>query len=117
MKEYKVLFKDENLTLYKINENIGFVIGNVKIDFSKFAGSVQIGNLYKHYGNIGIPQEIYSKLYNYRFSMITTYIFNASHHSVIHHTFMGDGITSPLNNQAGVWNAKIGFLAPLVQDI
>lgn len=117
LKEYKVLFEDENLTLYKINENIGFVVGNVKIDFSKFEVGIKLGNLYKYYGNIGIPQEIYSKLYNYEFSMVTTYISNEFHHSVIHHTFMGDGLTSPINNQEGVWDAKIGFLAPLVQDI
>ena len=117
LKEYKVLFEDENLTLYKINENIGFVVGNVKIDFSEFTGGSQVGNLYEYYGNIGIPQEIYSKLYNYNFSMVTTYISNESHHSVIHHTFMGDGLTSPINNQEGVWKAEIGFLAPLVQDI
>lgn len=117
LKEYKVLFEDENFKLYKINENIGFVFGYVEIDFSKLEYAIQVGNLYKYYGNIGIPQEIYSKLYNYNYSMVTTYISNAAHHSVVHHTFMGDGITSPIDNQGGVWEAEIGFLAPLVQDI
>lgn len=117
MSKYKVLYKNENFTFYKINENLGVVIGLKNIDFSKFYNSIQLGSLYKMYGTIGMPEEIYNNIYASSYQMVTSYIYNASHHSVIFHNMQGGGVTSPLPVSAGIYTARIYFLAPLIQGV
>lgn len=115
--KYNILYKNENLTFYKINEGLGFVSGRLQVDFSKFHNSIQLGTLYKHYGSIDIPPEIYNKVYAAQFQMVTTYLFNASHHSVIFHAVNGAAVTSPLPTTAGIWTAEIRFIVPLLEGV
>ena len=117
LSKYKILYKDENLTFYKINENLGLVTGAKSIDFSNFSNSIQLGSLYKMYGTIGIPEVIYSKIFASLYQMVTSYIYNASHHSVIFHDVRGACVTSPLPISAGIYTARICFLAPLIQGV
>lgn len=115
--KYEVLYENENFTFYKINENLGLVTGVKIIDFSKFNNSIQLGSLYKMYGTIGIPEGIYSKIYASSYQMVTSYLYNNSHHSVIFHDMRGSCITSPLPISAGIYTARIYFLSPLIQGV
>lgn len=113
--KYRILYKDETWTLYKISEGIGFITGAKKIDFSSFTGGIQIGTMYKYYGDIGIPEEIKKLIYLNSYQMVVTYLFSSANHSIFFHGMHGGSIVSPLPQSVGnSYTASFRFMVPLI---